>query len=256
MTIHIALVGRNSGHLWNGLKEIKPDKMYLLHSANQDDFKHADEAKKIKKEIEKYFCPTVLVKINPFEMTNIFHIIEKIVDDEIIKSDFELEKFDFAVNVTGGTNIMASGATIGAMLTGIKAYYVQDDRKLPKRKNYCEFLPIPPINVLRDLAELHQKILQILDKSVYEFEGEKRKGVMKQKDLEKKLRKSKSTVGSAIKRLRELGMIEGQEEKVKAVRYKENRFHEKEKKIVTLNDKLVSISELGKVQAKKALLNA
>ena len=51
-------------------------------------------------------------------------------------------------------------------------------------------------------------------------------------------------------------MIEGQEEKVKAVRYKENRFHEKEKKIVTLNDKLVSISELGKVQAKKALLNA
>lgn len=257
MTIHIALVGRNSGHLWNGLKEIVPaEKIYLLHSANQDDFKHANEAKKLKKEIEKYFCETVLVKINPFEMTNIYQTINKIIDDEIKKSNFELEKFDFAVNVTGGTNIMASGAIIGAMLTGIKAYYVQDDRKLPKRKTYCEFLPIPPINVLRDLAGLHQKILQIMDKSVYEFDGEKRNGVIKQKELEKILKKSKSTINSAIKRLRELGMIEGKEEKVKVIRYKENKFHEKEKTVVTLNDKLITISELGKVQSRKALLNA
>ena len=95
-----------------------------------------------------------------------------------------------------------------------------------------------------------------MDKSVYEFDGEKRKGVIKQKELEKILEKSKSTINSAIKRLRELGMIEGKEEKVKVIRYKENKFHEKEKTVVTLNDKLITISELGKVQSRKALLNA
>ena len=53
MVIHIALVGRESGHIWNGLKEIIPvDKLYLLHSANDDFYKYTDEAKKLKKEIE------------------------------------------------------------------------------------------------------------------------------------------------------------------------------------------------------------
>ena len=54
MVIHIALVGRESGHIWDGLKEIIPvDKLYLLHSANDDFYKYTDEAKKLKKEVEK-----------------------------------------------------------------------------------------------------------------------------------------------------------------------------------------------------------
>ena len=70
-------------------------------------------------------------------MMNILEVIDKIVSDEIKKSDYDLNTIDFAVNVTGGTNIMASGATLAAMLTGTKAYYVQDSRIGPKRKEIC-----------------------------------------------------------------------------------------------------------------------
>jgi len=255
MVIHIALVGKNSGHLWNGLKEIIPaEKMYLLHSPNQDDFKHVDEAKKLKKEVEKRFCETVLVKINAFEMMNILDVIDKIVSDEIKKSDYSLDTIDFAVGVTGGTNIMASGATIGAMLTGTKAYYIHDDRKPPKRKRYAEFLPIPPINLLRSMTSSHLKILQVLDKAVYEFDGEKRKGVMKNKDLEKKLKLRPSTLNSALKVLKSKGMIEDKEENVKVIKNKQKNPDQKPfYKIEELkNQKLVEISELGKLQSKKA----
>jgi len=63
MVIHILLVGKNSGHIWNGLKEISPaKKVYLLHSSNMPDFKHVNEAKKLKKKIEGAYCPLFLKK--------------------------------------------------------------------------------------------------------------------------------------------------------------------------------------------------
>lgn len=254
MVIHIALVGKNSGHLWNGLKEIIPaEKIYLLHSPNQDDFKYADEAKELKKEIEKRFCETILIKINPFEMTNIFNIIDEIINDEIKKSNYKLDTFDFAVGVTGGTNIMASGATIGAMLTGTKAYYVHDDRKPPKRKRYTEFLPIPPINILRTLKDSHLKLLQILEKGVFEFKGEKEQGVMKSKDLEKKLKVTTSTLNSALKTLKEKGYVETKRG-VPVIREKQTNLDQKPIEVVEelQNQILVKITELGKLQAKKA----
>jgi len=252
MVIHIALVGRESGHIWNGLKEIIPvDKLYLLHSANDDFFKYADEAKKLKEEVEKRFCPTVLVKINPFEMTNIMDVIDKIVNDEIKNSDYQLNTFEFAVGVTGGTNIMASGATIAAMLTGTKAYYVQDSRKL-KRKKYTEFLPIPPINIIRSLTKSHQKILQTLEKGVFVYKKDKQSGVMRNTQLRDKLKLRTSTLNSALKTLEEKGYVE----RKRGVPITQNRgsIGEKSVKVETVleNEMLVKITSLGKYQVKKA----
>ena len=52
MVIHIVLIGKKTGHIWNGLKEISPaKKVYLLHSANMPDFKHVTEI--IKTDIKK-----------------------------------------------------------------------------------------------------------------------------------------------------------------------------------------------------------
>ena len=251
MVIHIALVGRESGHIWNGLKEIIPvDKLYLLHSANDDFYKYTDEAKKLKKEVEKRFCPTVLVKINPFEMTNISDAIDKIVNDEIKNSDYQLITQDFAVGVTGGTNIMASGATIAAMLTGTKAYYVQDSRKL-KRKKYTEFLPIPPINIIRSLTKSHQKILQTLEKGVFVYKT-KQYGVMRNTELRDKLGLRTSTLNSALKTLEEKGYVE----RKRGVPITQNRgsIGQKSVKVETVleNEMLVKITSLGKYQVKKA----
>jgi len=254
MVIHIALVGKETGHIWAGLKEIIPaDKLYLLHSPNTEREKFADEAKKLKKEVEKRFCETILVKINAFEMMNILEVIDKIVSDEIKKSDYSLDTIDFAVGVTGGTNIMASGATLGAMLTGTKAYYVQDSRIGPKRKKYAEFLPIPPINIIRALSKSHQKILQTLVKGEFEFEGVKQKGVMKNKDLEKKLKMRTSSLNSAIKELVKKRFVET-ERGVPVIRNKQKSIDQpsipvKEK---LTNQMLVKITDLGKIQARKA----
>jgi len=256
MVIHIAIVGRETGHIWPGLKEIIPaEKLYLLHSPNTPRDKFADTAKKLKKEVEKTFCETVLVKINAFEMMNILEMIDKIVSDEIKKSNYSLDTIDFVVNVTGGTNIMASGATLGAMLTGTKAYYVQDSRIDPRRKKYAEFLPIPPINIIRSLSKSHQKILQTLDSGLFTWKKETQKGVMKNKDLEKKLNMRTSSLNSAIKELVKKRFIET-ERGVPVIKFKKGNTDQKpieiEEKLE--NQMLVKITDLGRIQAKKAAL--
>ncbi len=256
MVIHIALVGRETGHIWAGLKEITPaEKLYILHSGNTEKDKFADSAKKLKKEVEKRFCETMLVKINPFEMMNIWDAIDQIVSDEIKRSNYSLDTIDFAVNVTGGTNIMASGATLGAMLTGTKAYYVQDSRVEPKRKKYTEFLPIPPINIIRSLSKSHQKILQTLEHGEFELKGEIQKGVMKNKDLEKKLKMRPSSLNSAIKELVKKRFIET-ERGVPVIKYKQTSVDQKPVAVEEIleNQMLVKITDLGKIQAKKASL--
>ena len=254
MVIHIALVGRETGHIWAGLKEIIPaEKLFLLHSPNSERDKFGDAAKKLKKEVEKRFCDTVLVKINAFEMMNILDIIDSIVSEEIKKSNYDLNTIDFAVNVTGGTNIMASGATLGAMLTGIKAYYVLDSRVEPKRKKYAEFLPIPPINIIRSLSKSHQRILQTLEKGEFEWKGVKQLGVMKNKDLEKKLKMRTSSLNSAIKELVKKRFVET-ERGVPVIRFKKGSADQKPVAVeeVLENQMLVKITYLGKIQSKKA----
>ncbi len=254
MVIHIALVGNESGHIWNGLKEIIPaEKLYLLHSPNGEVIKFANKARKLKKEVEKTFCETVLVKINAFEMMNIIDVIDKIVSDEIKKSNFSLDTTDFAVGVTGGTNIMASGATLGAMLTGTKAYYVQDSRIKPKRKTYSEFLPIPPLNLIRSLGKSHQKILQVLDKGEFVWKGEVQKGVMKNKKLEEKLKVRTSTLNSAIKQLEKKGYIKTERgvPVIKSIKGDLDNPSVEVESILT-NEILVKITDLGRIQAKKA----
>ena len=229
--------------------------MYLLHSPNTEREKFADKAKKLKKEVEKRFCETVLVKINAFEMMNILETIDRIVSDEIKKSDYSLDTIDFAVNVTGGTNIMAAGATLGAMLTGTKAYYVQDSRIEPKRKKYAEFLPIPPINIIRSLSNSHQKILKTLEKGEFSWKGETQKGVMKNKDLERKLNMRASSLNSAIKELVKKRFVET-ERGVPVIKYKQTSVDQKS---ITIegkleNQMLVKITDLGRIQSKKATL--
>ena len=256
MVIHIALVGKESGHIWNGLKEIIPaEKLYLLHSPNSEAIKFADNARKLKKEVEKTFCETVLVKINAFEMMNILDTIDEIVSNEIKKSNYSLTTMDFAVGITGGTNIMASGATLGAMLTGTKAYYVQDSRIKSKRKTFVEFLPLPPLNVIRSLGKSQLKILQTLEKgkNAFVWKGETQKGVLKNKELEKQLKTRASTLNSAIKELEKKRFVETIRGVPVMKTIKGTIDHQGiEVEGILKNQMLVKITDLGRIQAKKA----
>ena len=134
-------------------------------------------------------------------MMSVLETIGSIISDEIKTSNYSLVTFDFAVNVTGGTNIIASGAILAATLIRIKAYYVLDSKMELKRKKYVQWFPIPPINIIRSLSKSQQKILQTLEKDEFVWKGEKQKGVMKNKDLEKKNRLRSFSLNSVIKKL-------------------------------------------------------
>lgn len=253
MVIHISLIGRNPGHIWAGLKELIPsEKLYLLHSANTEKEKFADIARKTKKEVEKNFCETVLIKINAFDMMNVWNIIDKIVIDEM-KKDTMLNLRDFAINVTGGTNMMAAAATVAATLTGCRAYYVHDTRIKSGRKKYTEELPIPPINIIRSLSNSYQKILQTISNSIFEFKGQKQEGAIRNKVLQEKLKIRPSTLNSAIKELKKRGYIDTKRG-VPIIRTKQKGLDQKPMQIegIIENEMLVSITQLGLIQAKKA----
>ena len=148
---------------------------------------------------------------------------------------------------------MASGATLGAMLTGTKAYYVQDSRIKPKRKTYSEYLPIPPLNLIRSLGKSHQKILQVLAKGEFVWKGEAQKGVMKNKILEKKLKVRTSTLNSAIKQLEKKGYVKT-ERGVPVIKFKKGDVDQQTVEVeeILTNQMLVKITDLGRIQAKKA----
>ena len=252
MVIHISLIGRNPEHIWDGLKELIPaEKLYLLHSSNTPKDNFIEIAKKTKQEIQKNFCDTVLVEINAFDMIVVWNTIDKIVTDEMNK-DTMLSPRDFAVNVTGGTNMMAAATTIAATLTGCKAYYVYDRREDKGRKNYVEELPIPPINILRSLSNSHQKILRTISNSIFEFKSKKQIGVIRNKVLQRQLNLRTSTLNSAIKQLKEKGYVETKR-KVPVIIRKQigPDFKSVEMEVVLENEMLVKITQLGLIQSKK-----
>lgn len=164
MVIHIAPIGRETKHVEEWLREVTPvTKIWLIHSKKKDgtvDFtKNArDLAKKIKKdyaavEVEQYVID------NPFGMDDTMDAIT-----DIVSIEEDVLRQEFAINVTGGTNVMASGAILSAMLLGTKAYYVLNRDKNPGQKSYVRELPIPSIGIVK-MNDTQQKVLNIISES-------------------------------------------------------------------------------------------
>ena len=125
MVIHITPIGIETAHVFEGIKEKQfgqPDKLYLLHSPNQKKqpgekrVAASNQFKKIALDIKNQlegFVETYLIEINAFDMNSVWDGINKIIKDEFEK-DESLTLKDFAINVTGGTNLMAVASTIAA----------------------------------------------------------------------------------------------------------------------------------------------
>jgi len=164
MVVHIAPIGKETKHVEEWLREITPvTKIWLIHSKKKDgtiDFvKNArDLGKKLKKdyaaiEVEQYLID------NPFGMDDTMDAIT-----DIVSIEEDVLRQEFAINVTGGTNVMASGAILSAMLLGTKAYYVLNRDKNPGQKSYVRELPIPSIGIVK-MNDTQQKVLNIISKS-------------------------------------------------------------------------------------------
>jgi hypothetical protein len=139
--IQIALVGLTSIVVEEGLKKAMPDKLYIIHTKDESEYKFENEAKKLKKKIEvQYKIPTNLLKVDAFDMDQIIRIILSTIQAERKKSN--LTKKDFIINLTGGTKLMVAAASTAAYLAGSRVFYVMDSSKY-RGEDVVKELPMP-----------------------------------------------------------------------------------------------------------------
>ena len=115
--IQISIVGEQPGGAIQGLRVPPPfDRLVLLHG---DSSSSRDAASKVKevagamvasKEIE-------LIQVDPFGMNDVLNNVTKV---RIYDTDATI-----TVNLSGGTNIMASAALLGCFIIGADAFYIK-----------------------------------------------------------------------------------------------------------------------------------
>ncbi len=140
--IQLATLGVTPIVVEEGLKKSIPEKLYIIHTKNEETYKFETEAKRLKKKIETHYkVPTILVKVDAFDMDKIIKSILNIIFQER-KKNSSLLKTDFAINITGGTKLMVSAATTAAFLAGTRVYYVMEASK-HRGDDLVKELPMP-----------------------------------------------------------------------------------------------------------------
>lgn len=140
--IQIALVGNTPIVVEEGLRKSIPEKLYLVHTKDETNYKYETEANKLKKKIEEQFgISVILIKVNAFDMDENIKAILTIINKERKKNP-SLAKTDFSVNITGGTKLMVAAGSTAAYLAGSKVYYVMDPSKY-RGDDLVKELPMP-----------------------------------------------------------------------------------------------------------------
>ena len=121
MVVHIAPIGRETKHVEEWLREITPvTKVWLIHSKRKDGATdYSKNAKDLEKKLKKDYAAIEVERYlidNPLGMDDTMDAIT-----DIVSKEENVLRQEFAINVTGGTNVMASGAILSAMLLGTKA---------------------------------------------------------------------------------------------------------------------------------------
>ena len=165
--IQIATVGDTQVVVKEGIRKEMPEKLYILHTANersQSEFEKAmneakkskdgekmkllkikqyeDNVKELKKEIQNEFnIPVKLAKVGKFDSYDVIREIQNIISKEK-KENPKLDTKEFAINITGGTKAMVAGAACAAYLAQTKMYYVLHYDEA-KGKELVRELPVP-----------------------------------------------------------------------------------------------------------------
>lgn len=140
--IQLATLGLTPIVVEEGLKKSIPEKLYIIHTKDESTYNFETEAKNLKQKIETlYKVPTILLKVDAFDMDKIIKIILNIIIKER-KLNPNLAKKDFAINITGGTKLMVASATTAAYLAGTRVYYVMEASK-HRGEDFVKELPMP-----------------------------------------------------------------------------------------------------------------
>jgi CRISPR locus-related DNA-binding protein len=150
-------MGRSPEPVLNGFYHYgSVDRLYLLHSPNDDEDKFADKAKDVQRKLAAAgFDGVRLKEVDAFDMNNIIDAILSII---------ETEKPPFYINITGGTNMMAGAACAASFFVGAKAYYVLGKKGTDASQYKVIELPVPNIPYYRELSKQELSVLEALDK--------------------------------------------------------------------------------------------
>ena len=172
MVVHIAPIGKNVAHVKEWLREVQPiTKVWLIHSKKSDDYNFPKAAKDLAKKIQEDYAGVdveLQLSENPLNLDGTMDAIDAIISKEQKEND--VEKYEFCINVTGGTNVMSAAAILSATFNGARAQYVLNRNMNPGQKRYVEELPIPPIGFAKNNKN-QQKILQVISKSIHVLRG-------------------------------------------------------------------------------------
>ena len=171
MAVHIAPIGKQVAHVKEWLREstrfgLSVTKVWLIHSKKGGGINFPKIAKDFAKKIqEDYVGVDVELNLNdnPLNLDGTMDAIDAIIFKEQQENDL-LEKHEFIINITGGTNVMSAAAILSAAWHGTKAHYVLNRNMNPGQKSYVEELPIPirwSIGIAR-MNRNQQKVLQVI----------------------------------------------------------------------------------------------
>lgn len=156
--LQVSLVGRQPGGALQGLRVPPPiDHLILLHSSDAESRAAAHKVKSVAEQM----LPSgevELVVIDPFGMNDVLAAITSVPRRH--------PDAHVTVNISGGTNIMASAALVACFMLGADAVYVKEDKGPGKRPLEERLLRLPvPRVALRDLKGPQVKVLQALRRS-------------------------------------------------------------------------------------------
>jgi hypothetical protein len=172
MVIHIAPIGIDIGHVIQWLKETPPvEKIWIIHSKKSPTINFPKIALDLKKKILSFYddCE-IKMKINedPFGLDSTMDAIDDIIREEE-DNDPALQRHEFLINVTGGTNAVAAGSIMAATLNGTTAHYVKNKKMEPGLKKYVIPLPIPSIGMMK-MNQTYHKVLKIISEGYYSIQ--------------------------------------------------------------------------------------
>lgn len=193
VNIHIAMVGRDTGNIINGMqirggRELYPVTSQLFLEESVPKIIAALPAVKVHSEVNGRS-----LVVDPFQEDSFVSIVGLVI--EIVQT--RQEDGEVLINLTGGTNLMAGAAVTAAMLTGAGAYYVN---KHPDEEQYeSNIVDLPlimdSVKVLKN--DGRKKILQLLE------DGEE----WKNETIENELSINRKSISKQIKILEGKGLV-------------------------------------------------
>jgi DNA-binding MarR family transcriptional regulator len=192
MKVHIVPHGRATIHVKRGLRDYASvDKVYLLTS---DAFEN--EGVELESELAEFGYDVESHLIDAFDLRSVV--------DTIVGIAKEYPDDELFINITGGTNLVAGGATSSAFFIGATPYYVlepqDDDEDLD---DLVMELPAPTQPLTFEIEGLQRDVLVTLGK----WDEQGRRGVI-MREIGEELGESAQKISYHVNQLETRGLVE------------------------------------------------